>query len=337
MSLKECWLAHVARLAPTPPSIFLQEYNYHLGAVNTVTFIDDARRFVSSSDDKSLRVWEFGIPVQIKCVLLRAAHAPTLLSASRRRQACSHSEPEQGRTQGVSAAAGTCFLLAVWAAQACCVICRVGVLACFLDLRSVFFLCVCVCVSPAAGMWQTPRCTRCQPSHPTQLAQPSSASHWTTRWGGGNLSQAVHPPAVLALQAACCTQAQSSRAGWVHAGISGGRRGRRHVRLCLADARGQHIQTLAAVRQHQHVAAFSHRHLPWPLPAWWPLFPVRAVVDRLYILVRAGCFGCVATDCDVLDEGPLQAEPQEDLQGAQHSGLCLPGELQPRCQVCPVR
>jgi WD40 repeat protein len=47
-----------------PPSA--QEYNYHLGAVNTVTFIDDARRFVSSSDDKSLRVWEFGIPVQIK-------------------------------------------------------------------------------------------------------------------------------------------------------------------------------------------------------------------------------------------------------------------------------
>jgi pre-mRNA-processing factor 17 len=46
--------------------VLLQEYNYHLGAVNTVTFIDDARRFVSSSDDKSLRVWEFGIPVQIK-------------------------------------------------------------------------------------------------------------------------------------------------------------------------------------------------------------------------------------------------------------------------------
>lgn len=38
-----------------------------------MTFIDDARRFVSSSDDKSLRVWEFGIPVQIKCVLLLSA------------------------------------------------------------------------------------------------------------------------------------------------------------------------------------------------------------------------------------------------------------------------
>ena len=46
----------------------MQEYNEHLGAVNTITFIDDNRRFVTSSDDKSLRVWEFGIPVQIKYI-----------------------------------------------------------------------------------------------------------------------------------------------------------------------------------------------------------------------------------------------------------------------------
>ena len=45
-----------------------QEYNEHLGAVNTITFIDNNRRFVTSSDDKSLRVWEFGIPVQIKYI-----------------------------------------------------------------------------------------------------------------------------------------------------------------------------------------------------------------------------------------------------------------------------
>jgi pre-mRNA-processing factor 17 len=52
-----------------------QEYNYHLAAVNTVTFFDGGRRFVSSSDDKTLRVWEFGIPVQIKYVADPAMHA----------------------------------------------------------------------------------------------------------------------------------------------------------------------------------------------------------------------------------------------------------------------
>lgn len=40
---------------------------------------------------------------------------------------------------------------------------------------------------------------------------------------------------------------------------------------------------------------------------------------------------------DVLDQGPLQAEPQEDVQGPQHSGVCLPGQLQPRREVCHVR
>uniref|UniRef100_A0A3Q3Q595 Pre-mRNA-processing factor 17 n=1 Tax=Monopterus albus TaxID=43700 RepID=A0A3Q3Q595_MONAL len=36
----------------------VQEYDRHLGAVNTITFVDENRRFVSTSDDKSLRVWE---------------------------------------------------------------------------------------------------------------------------------------------------------------------------------------------------------------------------------------------------------------------------------------
>lgn len=39
-----------------------QEYNEHQGAVNTITFIDQNRRFVSTSDDKSIRIWEYGIP-----------------------------------------------------------------------------------------------------------------------------------------------------------------------------------------------------------------------------------------------------------------------------------
>jgi pre-mRNA-processing factor 17 len=39
-----------------------------LGAVNTITFIDENRRFVSTSDDKTIRVWDFDIPVQIKYI-----------------------------------------------------------------------------------------------------------------------------------------------------------------------------------------------------------------------------------------------------------------------------
>uniref|UniRef100_A0A8C7M698 Pre-mRNA-processing factor 17 n=1 Tax=Oncorhynchus mykiss TaxID=8022 RepID=A0A8C7M698_ONCMY len=39
----------------------VQEYDRHLGAVNTITFVDENRRFVSTSDDKSLRVWECSI------------------------------------------------------------------------------------------------------------------------------------------------------------------------------------------------------------------------------------------------------------------------------------
>ena len=31
----------------------------HLGAVNTITFVDQNRRFVTTSDDKSIRVWEW--------------------------------------------------------------------------------------------------------------------------------------------------------------------------------------------------------------------------------------------------------------------------------------
>lgn len=46
----------------------VQEYDHHLAAVNTLTFVDDNRRFISTSDDKSLRAWEYGIPVPIKFI-----------------------------------------------------------------------------------------------------------------------------------------------------------------------------------------------------------------------------------------------------------------------------
>lgn len=45
-----------------------QEYDHHLGPVNTITFCDENRRFITTSDDKSLRAWEYNIPVPIKFV-----------------------------------------------------------------------------------------------------------------------------------------------------------------------------------------------------------------------------------------------------------------------------
>lgn len=45
-----------------------QEYDSHLGPVNTITFVDENRRFVTTSDDKSMRAWDFDIPVVIKYI-----------------------------------------------------------------------------------------------------------------------------------------------------------------------------------------------------------------------------------------------------------------------------
>ncbi|XP_050392096.2 pre-mRNA-processing factor 17 [Patella vulgata] len=53
----------------------VQEYDRHLGAVNTITFVDQNRRFVSTSDDKSLRVWEWDIPVDFKYISDPSMHS----------------------------------------------------------------------------------------------------------------------------------------------------------------------------------------------------------------------------------------------------------------------
>lgn len=46
----------------------VQSYDQHMGAVNSLAFVDDNRRFVSSADDRVLRVWDYGIPVVIKYI-----------------------------------------------------------------------------------------------------------------------------------------------------------------------------------------------------------------------------------------------------------------------------
>ncbi|XP_074596047.1 pre-mRNA-processing factor 17 [Brevipalpus obovatus] len=53
----------------------VQEYDRHLGAINTITFIDNNRRFVSTSDDKSIRVWEWDIPVDMKYIADPGLHS----------------------------------------------------------------------------------------------------------------------------------------------------------------------------------------------------------------------------------------------------------------------
>ena len=47
---------------------FLLPVCRHLGSVNTITFVDENRRFVTTSDDKSLRVWEWDTPVDMKYI-----------------------------------------------------------------------------------------------------------------------------------------------------------------------------------------------------------------------------------------------------------------------------
>ncbi|KAH6575546.1 hypothetical protein BSLG_000207 [Batrachochytrium salamandrivorans] len=60
----------------------VQEYDQHLGAVNTITFVDDNRRFVTTSDDKTLRAWEVDIPVVIKYVAEPDMHSMPAVTLS---------------------------------------------------------------------------------------------------------------------------------------------------------------------------------------------------------------------------------------------------------------
>ncbi|CAG9136979.1 unnamed protein product [Plutella xylostella] len=60
----------------------VQEYDRHLGAVNTITFVDDNRRFVTTSDDKSLRVWEWDIPVDMKYIADPTMHSLPAVTAA---------------------------------------------------------------------------------------------------------------------------------------------------------------------------------------------------------------------------------------------------------------
>lgn len=60
----------------------VQEYDRHLGAINSITFVDENRKFISSSDDKSMRVWEWDIPVDVKYIADPTLHSMPAVTPS---------------------------------------------------------------------------------------------------------------------------------------------------------------------------------------------------------------------------------------------------------------
>jgi pre-mRNA-processing factor 17 len=46
----------------------VQEYNYHLDSVNSITFYGDGNRFMSTSDDKKILLWDYNTPTPHKYI-----------------------------------------------------------------------------------------------------------------------------------------------------------------------------------------------------------------------------------------------------------------------------
>jgi pre-mRNA-processing factor 17 len=77
------------------------EYDEHLGPVNAILFVDDNRRFVSSSDDKKLLFWDYGIPVVIKHMSEPWMHsAPSLTLHPNKKWFCAQSMDNSIMTYG---------------------------------------------------------------------------------------------------------------------------------------------------------------------------------------------------------------------------------------------
>lgn len=55
----------------------MQTYDDHVGAINTITFLEDNKRFVSTSDDKKVFIWEFGVPIVLKHISEQTMHSIT--------------------------------------------------------------------------------------------------------------------------------------------------------------------------------------------------------------------------------------------------------------------
>ncbi|ODV66166.1 WD40 repeat-like protein [Hyphopichia burtonii NRRL Y-1933] len=52
-----------------------QTYDHHLGAINSLTIIDEGNRFMSTSDDKTVRFWDWQINIPIKFISDPSQHS----------------------------------------------------------------------------------------------------------------------------------------------------------------------------------------------------------------------------------------------------------------------
>lgn len=53
----------------------IQTYDHHLGAINSLTTIDNNNRFMSTSDDKTVRFWDWQINIPIKFISDPSQHS----------------------------------------------------------------------------------------------------------------------------------------------------------------------------------------------------------------------------------------------------------------------
>jgi WD40 repeat protein len=70
-----CLFQRALTTASQTSALGVQEYHYHLGAVNTISYIEEGRLFATTSDDKTIRVWELGVPVQVKVIADPSMHS----------------------------------------------------------------------------------------------------------------------------------------------------------------------------------------------------------------------------------------------------------------------
>ena len=59
----------------------IQEYDHHFDAVNTLTWYDEGKKFMTCGDDKRVLCWEYGVPTPIKYIAEPDMHTIAAVTA----------------------------------------------------------------------------------------------------------------------------------------------------------------------------------------------------------------------------------------------------------------